>query len=150
MFARSRIWIAAIAVLLAAPASAGGSVHWSDIEPLFAQHPTLRGFIEATLEVNPHGVAERFGSHQPHLGGARIGPYRFQAHRKGSTTDALVLTVCTVPTFFDAHGDKTTWELAFSFTERMHFIALTDKNAPGPACIDWVDPQEPVSTSTQH
>ena len=136
---KSPFLLLAASLVCAAPALAGGSVTWSDIEPLFSEHPAVRSLLTSSLEISPTGVASRFGHHQPHLGGRRIGPYRFQVHRKSAEREPLLLTVCTVPAFFDSSGNPTTWEVASSFKERLAFVGITGSGEPGPACNEWVD-----------
>lgn len=127
-----------LVLLTQRPAIAGGSVEWSQVEPTVAENPAVYNFVNAALQINPHGMASRFGWHQKHLGGARIGPYEFSAHRKGiAGPDDLTLTVCTVPTFYDENGRITTWEAAASFTEQLAFIAVTRRGSRQVICPVW-------------
>ena len=134
----------ATALVCAGPSLADGSVDWSDVEPLLTDHPAVRALLISSLEISSTGMAARFGNHQPHLGGGRIGPYRFQVHRKSARREPLLLTICTVPAFFDTRGRPTTWELAASFKERLAFVALTEGGEPGPACNEWVADEPPL------
>ena len=127
---------------------ADGSVDWSDVEPLLSDHPAVRALLVSSLEISPTGMAARIAHQQPHLGGARIGPYRFHVHRKSTPREPLQLTICTVPTFFDTRGIPTTWEVAASFKERLAFVALTDGGEPGPACNEWVDDEPPLPAAS--
>ena len=127
-----------IALLCSAPAAGDGSVDWRDVEPLLESQPSVRAVVLDTFEVGATGMATRVGSHQPHLGGARLGPYRFAAVRK-SDRIRLLLTICTWPTFFDASGNPAAFEDAASFKERLVFVALSEESQPGPACNDWGD-----------
>jgi len=129
----------AMALALTAPVAADGSIEWAQIESIVAQSSTLRAFVTSTLDVSSHGVARRFGWQQKHLGGARVGPYEFPARRKGATAAFdLTLTICTEPSFFDASGKPTTWDVAASFTERLLFVAVSEPNSPHVECPDWV------------
>jgi len=95
-----------VTVLLPAVCLAGGSVSLGEVDPLLRQAPAIRDFLLSSLELDDTAMAAvRFGSHLPHLGGARMGPYMIRARPKASKdTSPLELVLCTDVRFFDEAG----------------------------------------------
>ncbi|WP_322047687.1 hypothetical protein [Paraburkholderia sp. J67] len=83
---------------------ADGSVSFSsDIVPILNARPFFEKFIEKTFSVSDVGWGVRIdGPVMPHLGGARMGPYSFNAIWHNADGDVpVVLKINTVTKFFD-------------------------------------------------
>ena len=93
--------------MLAAPARADGSVSFAeDVLPLIKTRPKFEEFIRDTFHITDTGWGVRIGNEaMPHLGGARMGPYEFQAVWHSRHGDVPVtLVVDTDIKFFDRKG----------------------------------------------
>ena len=93
--------------LIAAPARADGSVSFvADVLPLIKARPNFEEFIRSTFHITDTGWGVRIGNEvMPHLGGARMGPYEFQAVWHSRHGDVPVtLVVDTDIKFFDRKG----------------------------------------------
>jgi hypothetical protein len=77
-----------------------------DILPLMKERPMFERFIQETFKVTDTGWGIRIGNEaMPHLGGARMGPYQFQARWLSPAGEVPVtLVIDTEPHFFDAAG----------------------------------------------
>lgn len=103
--------IAGAVSLVASPAWAEGSVSFAvDILPLIKARPIFEKFITDTFEITDTGWGIRIGNEaMPHLGGARMGPYEFQAVWHSRNGDVPVtLVVDTDIKFFDGKGREIT------------------------------------------
>jgi Ran GTPase-activating protein (RanGAP) involved in mRNA processing and transport len=123
-----------VPALLMAPAIClgAGTVGLGEVESLLQQKPAIRNFLVSTLDMDPTVMAAvRFGSHIPHLGGARMGPYMVQVRPK-SPKDAppLELVICTDARFFDASGNRTDDEMkAVRLEEKLTVVMLRQINS---------------------
>ena len=103
-----RAYIAICLVLACTYVHAGGSFTFNDqLLPLLKQKPELMEYLMSTLDIEAHGLAGRIGSMvNPHLGGARVGPYRLRAKPKGQKGDyTLELIFHTKWQFLDSNGE---------------------------------------------
>ncbi|MFT5465118.1 MAG: hypothetical protein ACI8UO_000204 [Verrucomicrobiales bacterium] len=99
--------LSVLALLIPSLASAGGSCTWEDAERILAQAPKIRDHLKATLEIEEIGSATRLGRHFENLGGARIGPYVFEAKPKDASGGAQFnLVIETAYTFLDGAGSE--------------------------------------------
>lgn len=85
-------------------AHADGTVSYSEvIDPILKDRPLFEDFIKQSFTVTDTGWGIRINSPtMPHMGGARMGPYRFQAiwhSPKGDVPVTLILDTKT--RFFD-------------------------------------------------
>ena len=99
--------IASSLSLIAAPAQADDSVSFTaDVLPLIKARPAFEKFIRDTFHITDTGSGVRIGNEAtPHLGGARMGPYEFQAVWHSRHGDVPVtLVVDTDIRFFDRKG----------------------------------------------
>ncbi|OMG70083.1 hypothetical protein BW685_28025 [Burkholderia ubonensis] len=116
--------------LLAGPAWADGSVSFSaDIRPLIKARPAFEKFIDETFDITDTGWGTRIGNEaMPHLGGARMGPYEFQAIWHGGAGNVPVtLVIDTDIKFLDGKGQEITdgqLENAFSLKETFSSIEI--------------------------
>ncbi|MFM0645019.1 hypothetical protein PQR14_11855 [Paraburkholderia bryophila] len=97
--------------LMAGPALADGSVSFSaDILPLIKARPPFEKFMSDTFQVTDTGWGVRIGNGMmPHLGGARMGPYEFEALWHSRNGDVPVtLVIDTNIKFFDRKGREIT------------------------------------------
>jgi hypothetical protein len=101
--------ISALAFLLVMPAVAlaGGTLAFSELVPLLRQRPQLSGFLfQAYRLPNSAFAAVRLGSHFPHLGGSRLGPYMLQVQPRDSSAAAgALISLCTRHVFLDRSGN---------------------------------------------
>ena len=112
----NRFYQSSIAVLIVAAFSfipaqvwAEGSVGFEeDVLPILKFRPFFEKFILETFKMryNGNGWGVRIGNEAiPHLGGARIGPYKFQATWRDSNGDIpITLTINTNIKFFNRVG----------------------------------------------
>lgn len=83
---------------------ADGSVNFEDANRFLQQQPTLRSYLLKTLCISSTGMAVRIAGDYP-MGGARIGPYKFDAKPKGQPGPyTMQLVVNTTQYFYDKHG----------------------------------------------
>lgn len=105
------------------PAWADGTVSFqSDVLPMLKAKPEFERFLLGTLKVNDTGSGTRISNQaMPHLGGARMGPYEFQASWRDAGGDVPVtLIIDTEVKFFDKAGREITsggLKKAISFRE---------------------------------
>lgn len=78
------------ALTLASIARAGGSVDYSDIEPLLKDKPHFSHIIDS-IKLNQTGSATRLGRHYGSVSGARVGPYEFKASGSDSPADLTII-----------------------------------------------------------
>jgi hypothetical protein len=93
--------------LAAMPAWADGTVSFqSDVLPMLKAKPAFERFLLGTLKVDDAGSGTRISDlAMPHLGGARMGPYEFQASWRDAGGDVPVtLVIDTDVKFFDKTG----------------------------------------------
>jgi hypothetical protein len=105
MFRVSAYLIPLLSTVAAPLAYADGSVSFRDnIEPMFKDRPQFKQFIEESFSINDTGWGTRINSPtMPNMGGARMGPYRFQATWHSHHGDVPVtLVVDTKIQFFDS------------------------------------------------
>jgi len=57
---------------------AGGSISWSEVEPMVAAVPELKRLLDAKFEIESNGTAVRLGRAFGNLSGRRVGPYEFR------------------------------------------------------------------------
>lgn len=103
----ARLLWAALAVLAVLPHLAGGTVELSDLLPLLRRKPQLSGFLFQVYELPASAFAAvRLASYFTHLGGARVGPYVFEARpRDPSAAGTALISLCTEAQFLDGAGD---------------------------------------------
>jgi len=87
-------------------AYADGSVSFtSDVIPMMKNRPIFEQFITQSFSITDTGWGIRINSPtMPHMGGARMGPYRFNAiwhSQKGDVPVTLIIDTKTQ--FFDTH-----------------------------------------------
>ncbi|MEX3853193.1 hypothetical protein AB3X94_03890 [Paraburkholderia sp. BR10923] len=95
-----------VGALLIPTAYADGSVSFhGDIVPMLKARAELEQFITENFSVTDTGWGNRIGSAtMPHMGGARMGPYKFQAVWHRSHGDVPVtLIIDTKIRFLDRH-----------------------------------------------
>jgi hypothetical protein len=93
-------------VIFAQSAHADGSVSFSEnIKPILNSRPLFEKFINQSFSISDAGWGTRIDSPtMPHMGGARMGPYRFHAIWHSPNGDVPVtLVIDTKIQFFDAH-----------------------------------------------
>ncbi|MBC8736777.1 hypothetical protein F6X40_08115 [Paraburkholderia sp. UCT31] len=97
--------------LLVPTAYAEGAVSFNDnIVPMLKDRPQFKEFILQSFSVADTGWGVRIDSPtMPHMGGARMGPYRFQAiwHSPHGGTP-ITLVIDTKTEFFDSHRRQIT------------------------------------------
>ncbi|MGF6939731.1 hypothetical protein OKW41_008893 [Paraburkholderia sp. UCT70] len=97
--------------LLVPTAYAEGSVSFNDnIVPMLNNRPQFKEFILQSFSVTDTGWGVRIDSlTMPQMGGARMGPYRFQAiwHSPHGGTP-ITLVIDTKTEFFDSHRQQIT------------------------------------------
>ena len=107
---------------------ADGSVSFAqDILPLMKERPTFERFIRETFKVTDTGWGVRIGNEaMPHLGGARMGPYQFQARWLSPAGEVPVtLVIDTEAHFFDRAGrDVTDGDLAQATSLKETFTSI--------------------------
>jgi hypothetical protein len=122
------VTITTILALLATSVLADGSVALTDVQKVIEQQPALNSLLSTQLDVAKTGWAVRLGNHFVHLGGARVGPYVFQAKpadQPGPYT--LELTVCTRVVFLGADGTPSKDEReAKAIREQLRFVIVQD------------------------
>jgi hypothetical protein len=94
------------AVLVTPVARADGSVSFAkDIAPILRSRPVFERFINQAFSVTDTGWGVRINSPtMPHMGGARMGPYRFSALWRSPSGDVPVtLVIDTQVRYFDVH-----------------------------------------------
>lgn len=120
--------IAAALTLISGTVHADGSVSFTaDIEPLLEARPVFKKFVDATFKVEDTGWGVRVGNEaMPHLGGARMGPYEFQALWHSRDGDVpITLVVDTDAKFFDSKGHEiTNGELKDAFSLKETFTSI--------------------------
>jgi hypothetical protein len=106
---RSSFAVLALLAQLGAPPAvrAGGTVALSELLPLLRRKPELSGFLFQAYDLPASAFAAvRLASYFTHLGGARVGPYLFEARpRDPSATGAALISLCTDAQFLDSAGD---------------------------------------------
>ncbi|WP_143808852.1 hypothetical protein [Paraburkholderia susongensis] len=111
-------------------AYADGSVSFAlDIIPMMKGRPIFEQFIAQSFSITDTGWGIRIDSPTiPHMGGARIGPYRFNAIWHSPKGDVPVtLIIDTKTQFFDAHHREITGDdlrEATSITETLDSIEI--------------------------
>jgi hypothetical protein len=102
---RSLIFFFALA-LVSPNCSAGGTVDFAHVDRLLQQRPEIRSILLRTLKMPSGAYAQvRLGSHFEHLGGARLGPYTFDASPKDGKGPSVQVTLCTTPLLLDGSGN---------------------------------------------
>ena len=78
----------------------------AQVLPMIKTRPEFARFLLETFEISDDGLGTRISDQaMPHLGGARIGPYAFQATWHGAKGDIPVtLIIGTDIKFFDRAG----------------------------------------------
>ncbi|MBC8746685.1 hypothetical protein OKW43_003360 [Paraburkholderia sp. WC7.3g] len=97
--------------LLVPIAYAEGAISFTDnIMPMLKDRPQFKEFILQSFSVTDTGWGVRVDSlTMPHMGGARMGPYRFQAIWHSPQGDTPVtLVIDTKTEFFDSHRRQIT------------------------------------------
>jgi hypothetical protein len=97
--------VAIFFTLWASVAHADGSVSFREnIEPMLKDRPQFEQFIVQSFSITDTGWGIRIDSPtMPHMGGARMGPYRFRAMWHGPHGDIPVtLVIDTKTRFFDS------------------------------------------------
>lgn len=121
--------IAGSALLSAAGlCAAGGTLGTEELEPLMAQKPNVYAAITSSLVLSESALAEtRLGSHFPHLGGARIGPYTIRATTQDGRSIEVVL--CTSYRLLDGKGrpvSEAMLESAETIDERLEAVLIQE------------------------
>ncbi|MCX5538789.1 hypothetical protein M3A49_04640 [Paraburkholderia sp. CNPSo 3076] len=117
-------------------AHAEGSVSYSElIVPMFKQRPIFGEFIQRSFTVTDTGWGIRINSPTlPHMRGARMGPYRFQATWHSPKGDVpVMLIVDTKIQFFDSHHHEivgSDLRKTTSITETLDSIEIEPPRAP--------------------
>ena len=87
-------------------AHADGSVGFEQADAFLRQAPEIRAHLMETLCISENGTAVRLASDYP-LGGARIGPYKFQARPKNQPDGPrFELWITTYQIGYDANGKE--------------------------------------------
>jgi hypothetical protein len=87
-------------------AHADGTVGFEQADEFLKQAPDVRAYLMETLCIASAGWAARLASNYP-LGGARIGPYKFQARPKGQPNGPrFELRITTHQIGYDANGKE--------------------------------------------
>ncbi|WP_143040714.1 hypothetical protein [Paraburkholderia caballeronis] len=122
--------------LIAVPAAyADGSVSFKeDIVPMLNERPQFKKFILQSFSVTDAGWGIRVDSPtMPHMGGARMGPYKFQAIWHSPTGDTpITLVIDTKIEFFDSHHRQITGDdlrATTSITEMLDSIEIDPPRA---------------------
>ncbi len=124
--------LGSILVLWCSHAFAGGSVGFDQAARVISQDSKVERFVREVLDVRQDGIAVRLGPHFKHLGGARVGPYSFEARIKGSKDYTLEITVCTEIHWIDAAGkDAADTFSASSFKEIFKSLVVRSVGASG-------------------
>lgn len=92
---------------LAATAQAEGTVDFKDdVLPMLNHQPVFARFLLGTFSIDDTGWGVRIGEQaMPRLGGARMGPYRFQARwHSGQGDEPVTLVIETTVKFYDREG----------------------------------------------
>ncbi|CAM2173737.1 conserved hypothetical protein [Paraburkholderia sacchari] len=116
-------------------ALADGSVSYSElIVPMFKDRPQFGDFIKQSFTVTDTGWGIRINSPtMPHMGGVRMGPYRFQATWHSPKGDVPVtLVIDTKAQFFDSrHREIVGADLrkTISITETLDSIEIEPPQA---------------------
>lgn len=78
----------------------------AQVLPMIKTRPEFARFLLETFKISDDGLGTRISDQaMPHLGGARIGPYAFQATWHGANGDVPVtLIIDTDIKFFDRAG----------------------------------------------
>lgn len=111
-------------------AHADGSVSFvSDIIPMMKSRPIFEQFITQSFSITDTGWGVRIDSSTiPHMGGTRIGPYRFYAVWHSPKGDVPVtLIIDTKTQFFDARHHEITGDdlrRATAVTETLDSIEI--------------------------
>lgn len=101
---RSAVFFLALAAM-SQTCRAGGTVDFSYVDGLLQQRPEIRTVLLSSLLMPGDAYAQvRLGSHFTNLGGARLGPYTFDATPKGKAGPSVQVTLCTTPLLLDATG----------------------------------------------
>jgi hypothetical protein len=86
--------------------NAGGTVDFAHVDRLLQQRPEIRSLLLQTLTMPDGAYAQvRLGPHFEKLGGARLGPYTFDALPTGGKGPAVQVTLCTTPLLLDDAGN---------------------------------------------
>lgn len=99
--------ISSLLGLVVAPALAEGTVSFhAQVLPVIKTRPEFARFLIEMFKISDDGLGTRISDQaMPHLGGARIGPYAFQAAWHGANGDIPVtLIIDTDIKFFDRAG----------------------------------------------
>ena len=123
--------IALSALLSAAmPAWADGTVSFeTDMLPMIKARPEFERFLLGTLKITDTGFGTRISDRaMPHLGGARMGPYKFEATWHGPNGDVpITLIIDTDTRFLDKAGREikgSRLEQAFSLKETFSAVEI--------------------------
>jgi len=83
-----------------------GSVDRDEVERVLRTNPALAKALQSSLVLANGGSATRLGQHMGDLGGARIGPYEFEATLKDAAPQSasVLVTLHTDVKFLDASG----------------------------------------------
>lgn len=86
--------------------NAGGTVDFAHVDRLLQQRPEIRSILLQTLTMPSGAYAQvRLGPQFENLGGARLGPYTFDASPKDRKGPSVQVTLCTTPLLLDSSGN---------------------------------------------
>ncbi|MFT4065767.1 hypothetical protein [Paraburkholderia sp.] len=124
-----------LSALLVSTACAEGAISFNDnIVPMLKDRQQFKEFISQSFSVTDTGWGVRIDSPtMPHMGGVRMGPYRFQAIWHSPHGDTPVtLVIDTKTEFFDSHRRKingSDLRGATSITETLDSIEIEPPEA---------------------
>jgi len=125
------LWLA----FFGTPALAGGTLDTNELQPLLRQRPKQIAEVRASYELSDSAFAEvSLGSHFPHLGGERIGPYTVLLHRRAALEPReRQLLICTKARFLDRKGRELRGDAIFDaarVTESITTMQVQDTGEP--------------------
>ena len=129
-----------------------GSVARADLDTVLMTNPVLAQALGESLLLSDVGTATRLGNHVGNLGGARIGPYEFEATLKkpGSESAKVLVTLYTDVKFRDPSGQVILFDnirpetLGLTISEKLlrYEVAAEPPFTPPPVAADGLTWQE--------
>jgi hypothetical protein len=136
----TRSLICFFALALVSPAcNAGGTVDFAHVDRLLQQRPEIRSLLLQTLTMPDGAYAQvRLGPHFKSLGGARLGPYTFDASPKDGRGPSVQVTLCTTALLLDDAGntlsmDQDRYFSATQIRELLNAVVLRAAGTSGAA-----------------
>jgi len=115
-----------------------GSVDFTEtIIPLLDARPAFEKFVLCSFDIVSDPMGIRIGDvANPHLGGARMGPYRMWAdwHSPAGVVK-VILKINTTITFFANNGRPTKFENSVRFDEKLDSIEIDPPDQDQPTMV---------------